>query len=82
MHSQESDPCVVYVTGLTDRVNEQHLEEIFGFYGRIERLRLHPTLAIVEYDAPAHAHRAVTHMDRGQIDGVHVTVSLDDPRGN
>ena len=76
-----ADPCIVYVSGLTERMLERHLDEIFGFYGRIERLQLHesPRRAVIEYNSPAHAHRAVSHMDRGEIDGARVTVSLDDP---
>lgn len=36
---------MVYVYGLTPRVLERHLDEIFGFYGPIKRLRLFRTFA-------------------------------------
>lgn len=32
----------MFVYGLTAKVVERHIEEIFGFYGSIERLRMTP----------------------------------------
>jgi len=73
-------PTVVYVYGLTERVHERHLDDIFMHYGALVRLRLFRTnarpWAVLEYDAEEAADRAVAHMDQGQIDGAHVTVSL------
>ena len=82
----------VYVYGLTDKVDDWHLDEIFGQYGRIARLRVrrgtcapHPdTLrrsAVLQYDRIEDAEMAVDHMDGGQIDGVYIRATLsEDPR--
>ncbi|WFD19655.1 hypothetical protein MCAP1_001891 [Malassezia caprae] len=49
-------------------------------YGKLVHLRLSHTKArpwaVLEYDTEEAADRAVAHMDQGQIDGAHVTVSL------
>ncbi|KOS14670.1 rna-binding protein with serine-rich domain 1-like protein [Malassezia pachydermatis] len=71
---------VVYVYGLTPRVLERHLDEIFGFYGPIKRLRLFPherPSAMIEFEQEDSVELALSHMDQGQIDGAHVTVSID-----
>ncbi|WFD26628.1 hypothetical protein MNAN1_001611 [Malassezia nana] len=73
-------PTAVYVYGLTERVQERHLEDIFGRYGALVRLCLHRAparpWARLELDSEEAADRAITHMDQGQIDGAHVTVTL------
>lgn len=73
-------PTVVYVYGITERVHERHIDDIFGHYGPIVRLQLFRTnvrpWAVLEYDTAEAADRAMAHMDQGQIDGAHVTVSL------
>ena len=71
----------VYVYRLTHKVTEQHLEEIFGFYGEISRLRLYAAVhkqphAVIEYESEAGADLAIIHMDEGQIDGSCVRVTL------
>ncbi|KAI3629052.1 hypothetical protein CBS9595_000124 [Malassezia furfur] len=82
----------VYVYGLTDKVDDRHLDEIFGHYGRIARLRVRrgtcapdpDTLrrsAVLQYDRIEDAERAIEHMDNGQIDGVYIRATLsEDPR--
>lgn len=77
------DSSVVYVYGLTHKVRERHLDEIFGFYGGIIRLRLFAPLherphAFIEYENEECVDRAIAHMDQGQIDGARVTVSAND----
>ena len=71
----------VYVYRLTHKVTERHLEEIFGFYGEISRLRLFAAVhkqphAVIEYETEAGADLAIIHMDEGQIDGSCVRVTL------
>lgn len=71
----------VYVYRLTHKVTERHLDEIFGFYGEISRLRLYASFheqphAIIEYENEAGADQAIMHMDEGQIDGSCVRVTL------
>ena len=78
--SHTAPSTVVYVYGLTERVYERHLDDIFRHYGTLVRLRLFRTnarpWAVLEYDTEEAADRAIAHMDQGQIDGAHVTVSL------
>ena len=81
---RDSSP-VVYVYGLTHKVRERHLDEIFGFYGGITRLRLYAPLherphAFIEYENEECVDRAIAHMDQGQIDGARVTVSANEQR--
>ena len=77
----------VYLYGLTDKVDDRHLDDIFGHYGRITRLRVRrgtwppdpDTLrrsAILEYECFEDAEKAVEHMDHGQIDGVYIRATL------
>lgn len=39
--ASDADSARVFVYGLTDKVMERHVDEIFGFYGRIRRLKIH-----------------------------------------
>ena len=71
----------VYVYRLTHKVTERHLDEIFGFYGEISRLRLYAPIhkqphAVIEYENEIGADQAIMHMDEGQIDGSCVRVTL------
>lgn len=85
MYDDEARPmdeasCVVYVYNLTHKVKERHLDEIFGFYGTIRRLRLYARIdeqphAVIEYESEASADEAISHMDQGQIDGARVCVT-------
>ncbi|PWN49919.1 RNA-binding domain-containing protein [Violaceomyces palustris] len=80
----EEELHTVMVKGLTKNVEEYHLEEIFGFYGRIQSVHLpiyrrsgeNKSYAQIVYSKPSMAQKAVEHMDKGQIDGSLLTVSL------
>lgn len=74
----------VYLYGLTDNVDDRHLDDIFGQYGPLARIRVRRDTArrsaILEYDLFEDAEKAVEHMDHGQIDGALVRVVLqEDP---
>ena len=80
-HAMDEASCIVYVYNLTHNATERHLDEIFGFYGGIRRLRLYARVdeqphAVIEYESEASADEAVVHMDQGQIDGARVCVTL------
>ncbi|KAL1920136.1 uncharacterized protein VTP21DRAFT_1282 [Calcarisporiella thermophila] len=67
----------IYVDNLTRNVTREHLEEIFGRYGRIIDIDLpmNRTLgsnrgfAIIEFDNRSGAENAIHCMDKGQLDG-------------
>ncbi|KAM5540417.1 hypothetical protein V8D89_005875 [Ganoderma adspersum] len=75
---------VVVVTNLTRNVMEPHLQAIFGFYGEIVKVDLpvygksgqNRGKAALEFLDSASAHKAVSHMDGGQLDGAIVKVEL------
>ncbi|KAJ9125833.1 hypothetical protein QFC24_002617 [Naganishia onofrii] len=77
---------VVIVSGLTKNVRREHLEEIFGKYGRITGVDLpifaksgqNRGKAAIEYINAAAAEKARDHMDQGQLDGSVLTVVLSD----
>lgn len=84
--ADKSDARVVIITNLTRNVVESHLKTIFGFYGHITRIDL-PTFvksgqnrgkAALEFVDSSSAHKAVSHMDGGQLDGSIVKVELSD----
>jgi len=58
-------------------VNEQHLKEIFGNYGKVKRVELVADrktnisrgFAYVEFETREEAETAQSHFDGGQIDG-------------
>ncbi|KAK2033830.1 hypothetical protein LX32DRAFT_649005 [Colletotrichum zoysiae] len=67
----------IVVERLTKNINEDHLEEIFGQYGRIKDLdlpinRTHGTnrgTAYILYETEADAEEAIAHMHEAQLDG-------------
>ena len=74
----------VYLYGLTDNVDDRHLDDIFGQYGPLARIRVRRDTArrsaILEYDLFEDAEKAVEHMDHGQIDGALIRAVLqEDP---
>ena len=80
--STEVHGRTVLVKNLTPNVNRYHLEEIFGTYGRVERVNVRPVAgrrvrqAFVKFAKEEHADQARLFMDGGQIDGVVVHVAV------
>ncbi|GJC84791.1 RNA-binding protein with serine-rich domain 1-A [Colletotrichum liriopes] len=78
----------VVVERLTKNINEDHLEEIFGQYGRIKDLdlpinRTHGTnrgTAYILYETEGDAEEAIAHMHEAQLDGAVINVSIVLPR--
>ena len=78
----------VTVRHLTKNVKESHVQEIFSVYGDIRRISLptdtrsgvHRGTAIVVYHTVAAANKAVSHMNKGQIDGSSVAVEVENSR--
>ncbi|KAI0832325.1 hypothetical protein BC628DRAFT_1414638 [Trametes gibbosa] len=68
---------VVVVTNLTRNVVESHLRAVFGFYGELVKVQVpiygksgqNKGTASLEYADSSSAHKAVSHMDGGQLDG-------------
>ncbi|PLW27182.1 hypothetical protein PCASD_24117 [Puccinia coronata f. sp. avenae] len=75
---------VVEVTKLTKNVSAEHIREIFQAYGSIKEVDLpivrhigsHRGTAIVTYETEKAAQKAVSHMDRGQLDGSLISVQI------
>ncbi|KAJ0166026.1 RNA-binding protein with serine-rich domain 1 [Colletotrichum tanaceti] len=78
----------IVVERLTKNINVDHLEEIFGQYGRIKDLHLpiNGTLgtnrgtAYILYETEADAEEAIAHMHEAQLDGTVINVSIVLPR--
>uniref|UniRef100_A0A0W0FC59 RRM domain-containing protein n=1 Tax=Moniliophthora roreri TaxID=221103 RepID=A0A0W0FC59_MONRR len=86
LRDEKPDAKVIIVTNLTRNVVETHLRTIFGFYGQITKIDL-PVFgksgqnrgkAALEFEAPAMAHKAASHMNGGQLDGAVLKVELSD----
>lgn len=76
--SHQVVPTKVFIENLTRNVNQGHLLEIFGVYGRIRRVfcKSERGWAAVEYEGVEAVERAILCMDGGQIDGDVVKVSV------
>src|SRR5947207_1659862 len=74
----------IIIERLTKNITQQHIQEIFSTYGKIESIdmpmqRYFPVnrgVAYVIYDKPSEADSAIEHMHEGQIDGTVVNVSI------
>lgn len=75
----------VCIARLTKNVTKDHVQEIFSVYGDIKTVELpndrtNPHLcrgdAYVEYERPEEAEKAIEYMDKGQVDGHEITVSM------
>ncbi|KAF5018432.1 hypothetical protein F66182_9606, partial [Fusarium sp. NRRL 66182] len=79
---------VIVVERLSKNINEQHLYEIFGQFGRIKDLDLpinrtfgtNRGTAYILYDYEADAETAIAHMHEAQVDGSAINVSIVLPR--
>ncbi|KAI5477673.1 hypothetical protein MNV49_006059 [Pseudohyphozyma bogoriensis] len=77
----------IIIQRLTKNVTEDHLDEIFGVYGKItdidfpiiKRLGTHKGTAYITYSQASAASKAISHMDRGQIDGQDIIVEPESP---
>ncbi|KAL1636525.1 hypothetical protein SLS56_001108 [Neofusicoccum ribis] len=81
---QPAATAAIVVEKLTKNVNEDHLREIFGAYGRIQDLDMpinrqfmtnRGTAYIMYGDAPS-AEAAIAHMHEAQLDGAVLAVSI------
>ncbi|SPJ89591.1 related to RNA-binding protein Y14 [Fusarium torulosum] len=78
----------IVVERLSKNINEQHLYEIFGQYGRIKDLDLpinrtfgtNRGTAYILYDYADDAENAIAHMHEAQVDGSAINVSIVLPR--
>ncbi|KAH6887976.1 hypothetical protein B0T10DRAFT_64640 [Thelonectria olida] len=90
-YSRESSPVrstKIVVERLSKNINEQHLQEIFGQFGRIKDLDLpinrtfgtNRGTAYILYDHETDAEEAIAHMHEAQVDGATINVSIVLPR--
>ncbi|KAM5381970.1 hypothetical protein ACJZ2D_002758 [Fusarium nematophilum] len=78
----------IVVERLSKNINEQHLYEIFGHFGRIRDLDLpinrtfgtNRGTAYILFDYEADAEAAIAHMHEAQVDGATINVSIVLPR--
>merc|ERR1712151_56885 len=78
----ESSKTRISISSLSRTINEEHLKEIFGLFGKIQEV----TLAVddslgmskgygfVEYESESDAKAAIEHMHGGQMDGSTIKV--------
>merc|ERR1719197_2101908 len=74
---RRKDKLVLSVSNLTRNVNEEHLQEIFGLYGKVKEttlavdknVGLPKGYAYVEFSSERDAEKAITGLHGGQIDG-------------
>ncbi|RFN49129.1 hypothetical protein FIE12Z_6621 [Fusarium flagelliforme] len=79
---------VIVVERLSKNINEQHLYEIFGQFGRVKDLDLpmnrtfgtNRGTAYILYDYEDDAEAAIAHMHEAQVDGSAINVSIVLPR--
>merc|ERR1711865_1370120 len=79
---------VLSVSNLTRNVNEDHLQEIFGLYGKVKEttlavdknVGLPKGYAYVEYSSEREAEKAVEGLHGGQIDGNVIKVEFQDDK--
>ncbi|AFZ81567.1 RNA recognition motif domain-containing protein [Theileria equi strain WA] len=77
----------VNVSPLTSNMTSEHILEIFGNFGKIRNLKIEDyqmeegqsRRALVSFESSDSANEAISHLDKGEIDGVVVKVSLDPP---
>ncbi|KAK0413908.1 hypothetical protein QR680_007052 [Steinernema hermaphroditum] len=78
--------CRIYVTGLPKNIGEYALHEIFAKYGSIKRVRVgsmsNSTLSygVIEYCDPVEAEEAVWTMNKQQLEGSYMEVTLNPPQ--
>ncbi|KAF9818351.1 hypothetical protein IEO21_02866 [Rhodonia placenta] len=81
---EKSHIKVIQVSNLTRNVVDAHLRTVFGFYGHIVKIDLpifgksgqNRGKASLEFADSASAHKAISHMNGGQLDGAVLKVEL------
>ncbi|XP_063711109.1 RNA-binding protein with serine-rich domain 1-B-like [Symsagittifera roscoffensis] len=84
----------LHIGKLTKNINKEHINEIFGVYGKLKNVdmsrdsvhvHLHKGYCYVEFESGEDAAEAKKFMDGGQVDGQEITVQYvltNAPRGN
>ncbi|EDO08385.1 RNA recognition motif domain containing protein [Babesia bovis T2Bo] len=79
----------VYVCPLSPNVTTDHLREIMGNFGEIYSVDLESIsgcpdrqIGKVQFNDSESARSALTHMDRGEIDGLRIRVTFEKPEGD
>jgi hypothetical protein len=79
---------VVEVNGLTRSVNAEHLKEIFGVYGKIQKAehvvcpfrKILTGFGLINYEDAAAVEKAIDYLDKTQLDGKYLYVKKYDGR--
>ncbi|CAD5120928.1 unnamed protein product [Dimorphilus gyrociliatus] len=64
----------ITIRNLSHRVNQDHLNEIFGKYGPIANIDLKEEFAVIEYETFENSQEAIKKMDQGFIDSKQILV--------
>lgn len=79
---ESSEGCSLFVSNLTRNVSSNHLVEIFGAFGKVEKASVEfnknnmpKGSAILEFVSAEDAESAMRHLDGGQLDGQTIKVS-------
>ncbi|KAG0144804.1 hypothetical protein CROQUDRAFT_46772 [Cronartium quercuum f. sp. fusiforme G11] len=81
---ETNESKIIEISKLTKNVTSRHLREIFGAYGEIRdidlpivrRIGSHRGTAVITFETGKAAQKAISHMDRGQLDGSLISVRM------
>lgn len=73
---------VIYIRNLKEAVTEEKLQEVFGGYGEVERLKKIKDYAFVHYKEREPAVKAIEEQNGKEWEGVNIEVSLAKPMGD
>ncbi|KAK1444405.1 hypothetical protein BgAZ_103110 [Babesia gibsoni] len=77
-----------YVAPVSPNVTEEHMREIAENFGKISSLECYPVdkeqvhvrIAKIAYESKEGVESLMKHMDKGEIDGLRIRVTLDEPK--
>ncbi|GIX61483.1 ribonucleic acid binding protein S1, putative [Babesia caballi] len=82
-----SQDAVVFMAPISPNVTSDHVREIMGNFGSLRAVELLPvqtpdgdaTIARVAYESAESVESAVKHMDKGEVDGLRVRLTVTQP---
>lgn len=80
----------IYVAPISPNVTQNHIREIMGHFGNIDTVdfssmqtdKVVVGIANIVYDSQESVQSAIKHMDKGEIDGMRIRVTLSEPTVN
>ncbi|PWZ00079.1 hypothetical protein BCV70DRAFT_104620 [Testicularia cyperi] len=81
-HGDQAEKTAVLVENLSQNVQKPHLEQIFGWYGKVldchiplhSQSAVNKGIAYINFGSAEHAVKAVLYMSNGQIDGRRIEI--------